>query len=46
MVHYNMVLDITWISVGLQMANTYNMVWIANMEIGLELNNGILSKLS
>ena len=47
---YNMVLDITRISVGLQMPikdllKTYNMVWIANTEIGLELNNGILSKL-
>ena len=54
-VHYNTVLDITWVIAGLQMVikdnctiySCYNTEWIANTEIGLDpnkLNNSVLKR--
>ena len=52
-VRYNMVLDITRITVGPQIAiiityvfySRYNTVWIANTEIGLDSNNSVIKRL-
>ena len=55
-IHYNMVLDITLISVGSQLHyfcymymfihfTRYNTDWIANMETGLEPSNSVIKRL-
>ena len=57
MVHYNKILDLTWVIAAPHMVikygfcyittfySRYNMYWIANTEIGLDPNNSVIKRL-